>query len=243
MGKALGRASGQAPADRVDRDRQRGQPRIAAVERVDESASLPGSGAVMRSADFGIWSTVARYGYVGALAFSAAAWRLEARDQWIGWSEPARRQNLSRVGANSRFLIVPYVKAPNLASHVLGTGDAAHPRQTGRTATAKIRCWWKHSLKNNGTGAHAIGQAIGSRHGETKGRGRQDPDNQQAVAIKKVLLYTLDRDARQILSGCETRCGPKWSPDDRAPLEQKRLGRRGIWASSSWRSAAEPSDW
>ena len=60
-----------------------------------------------------------RYGWVGGLSFSAATWRLKARDQFIGWSERARRQNLQRVVCNSRFLIVPTVRVANLASHVL----------------------------------------------------------------------------------------------------------------------------
>ncbi len=60
-----------------------------------------------------------RYGAVGALAFSAAQWRLKARDQYIGWTEAARRANLNRVVCNSRFLILPSVHVPNLASHVL----------------------------------------------------------------------------------------------------------------------------
>jgi hypothetical protein len=49
------------------------------------------------------------YGYLGGLSFSAATWRLKARDEWIGWSERARRQNLQRVVCNSRFLIVPEI--------------------------------------------------------------------------------------------------------------------------------------
>lgn len=59
------------------------------------------------------------YGWVGGLSFSAATWRLKARDQFIGWSERARRQNLQRVVCNSRFLILPTVRVANLASHVL----------------------------------------------------------------------------------------------------------------------------
>jgi len=47
------------------------------------------------------------------------SWRLKARDQWIGWSEAARRANLHQVVLNSRFLILPQVKVKNLASHVL----------------------------------------------------------------------------------------------------------------------------
>ena len=60
-----------------------------------------------------------RYGYVWGLAFSSSAWSLEARDKWIGWDERCRRENLSKVVCNSRFLIVPYVRVRNLASHAL----------------------------------------------------------------------------------------------------------------------------
>lgn len=57
--------------------------------------------------------------YLGGLSFSSATWRLKPRDELIGWSEKARHANLSRVVCNSRFLIVPTVRVPNLASHVL----------------------------------------------------------------------------------------------------------------------------
>ena len=43
------------------------------------------------------------YGWLGALSFSAATWRLKSRDEWIGWSEPARLANLQQVVCNSRF--------------------------------------------------------------------------------------------------------------------------------------------
>ncbi len=59
------------------------------------------------------------HGFVGALAFSAAQWRLKKRDKYIGWTEAARRANLNLVVCNSRFLILPGVHVPNLASHVL----------------------------------------------------------------------------------------------------------------------------
>ena len=61
-----------------------------------------------------------RYGWLGGLAFSSASWALHDRDAYIGWDEAARRENLRRVVANSRFLILPGVQVPNLASHVLG---------------------------------------------------------------------------------------------------------------------------
>jgi hypothetical protein len=170
------------------------------------------------------------YGYVGALAFSAAAWRLEARDQWIGWSEPARRQNLSRIIANSRFLIVPHVKAPNLASHVLGM------------ALRRIRSDW---MDRYGEDPVLVETFVEKRRfrgtcyqasnwinaGETKGRGRQDQKNRHAVAIKKVLLYALDLEARQRLRECEAGAAPEVKTGRRAPTDwadeefgQARLG-------------------
>jgi hypothetical protein len=60
------------------------------------------------------------FGYIGALAFSSAAWALKTRDDFIGWTEAARRRNLPQVVCNSRFLILPTVKVKNLASYVLG---------------------------------------------------------------------------------------------------------------------------
>lgn len=60
-----------------------------------------------------------QFGWLGALAFSAAQWRLKPRDKYIGWTEAARRTNLNRIICNSRFLILPTVEVPHLASHIL----------------------------------------------------------------------------------------------------------------------------
>lgn len=59
------------------------------------------------------------YGYLGALAFTSAAWALRDRDKHIGWTQSARRHNLDKVVDNARFLILPTVKVANLASFVL----------------------------------------------------------------------------------------------------------------------------
>ena len=60
-----------------------------------------------------------RHAMLGGLAFSAAAWRVSARDQWIGWDEINRQRRLNQIVNNSRFLILPTVTVKNLASHVL----------------------------------------------------------------------------------------------------------------------------
>ena len=64
-----------------------------------------------------VWSE--RFGWLGGLSFSASAWRVRCRDEFIGWSEEARKHTLQLVVNNSRFLIPPMVKVPGLASHVL----------------------------------------------------------------------------------------------------------------------------
>ena len=69
-----------------------------------------------------IWSST--YGWLGGFAFSGATWRLKTRDKRIGWSEAARQANLHQVVCNSRFLILPTVRVPNLASHVLAMSSA-----------------------------------------------------------------------------------------------------------------------
>lgn len=56
---------------------------------------------------------------LGCLQFSSPAWRMAARDKWIGWSDALRKNNLQRIINNSRFLILPHVNIKNLASHVL----------------------------------------------------------------------------------------------------------------------------
>jgi hypothetical protein len=60
-----------------------------------------------------------KHGYLGALAFSSASWAMKSRDDYIGWTERARRANLNRVVCNDRFLILPTVQVKHLASHVL----------------------------------------------------------------------------------------------------------------------------
>ncbi len=57
---------------------------------------------------------------LGAISFSPAAWRLAGRDAFIGWDDHQREKHLNQVIGNSRFLILPWIKCPNLASMILG---------------------------------------------------------------------------------------------------------------------------
>jgi hypothetical protein len=57
---------------------------------------------------------------IACLAWSSAPRHLGSRDRYIGWSAEARRRNLRFLAYNTRYLILPWVRVPHLASHILG---------------------------------------------------------------------------------------------------------------------------
>ena len=57
---------------------------------------------------------------IACMAWSSAPRHLGSRDRYIGWSAEARRRNIRFIAYNTRFLILPWVKVPHLASHILG---------------------------------------------------------------------------------------------------------------------------
>ena len=56
---------------------------------------------------------------VGCALFGSAAWKCAARDAWIGWDRGTREANLGLLTNNTRFLVLPWVEVPHLASHLL----------------------------------------------------------------------------------------------------------------------------
>jgi Domain of unknown function (DUF4338) len=58
---------------------------------------------------------------LACLLFGAAAWKVKAQDGFIGWSAEQRQERLALIVNNSRFLILPDVRVPHLASRILGT--------------------------------------------------------------------------------------------------------------------------
>lgn len=111
-----------------------------------------------------------RHGIVGAAAFSAAAWRVRARDRFIGWDEQARVANLNAVLANSRFLILPQVNVPHLASHVLRLCARQLPGDWAR-ATARARCCWRPLSSARASAALRIARPTGNTWAAPAGAG------------------------------------------------------------------------
>jgi predicted transposase YbfD/YdcC len=57
--------------------------------------------------------------WLALLSWSAAAKHLKDRDHWVGWTSEQRRRRLALLANNARFLILPEVDCPNLASRAL----------------------------------------------------------------------------------------------------------------------------
>jgi hypothetical protein len=131
-----------------------------------------------------------RLGCIGGMGFSSPAWSLEGRDRLIGLSDEDRALYLNHVVCNSRFLILPWIKVKNLASHVLSKSLS----QLGEDW--KTRYGFEPALvetfvdKENYLGT-CYRAANWIHVGTTKGRGRNDPQHQQAVSVKDVYVYEL----------------------------------------------------
>lgn len=140
----------------------------------------------------------ARYGWVGALAFSAAQWRLRARDRYIGWTEAARRANLPRVVGNSRFLLLPSVQVPNLASHVLGQAVArlAADWTTHYGYAPVLVETFVDPARFAGTSYRAANWVY---VGQTAARATAYPNGKVAAGPKAIYVYPLAADWRAVL--------------------------------------------
>ena len=149
-----------------------------------------------------------RHGAVGGLAVSAAAWRVGARDQWLGWDDATRRAELPGVVCNSRFLILPTVRVKHLGSHVLGqlarriAGDWQQ-----RYGTAP----WLMETYVEATRSGTVYRAANwIEVGMTTGRGRQDRAGKGGLPEKRVFLYPLSPPTLKRLCGRRAPPLPGW---------------------------------
>ena len=138
---------------------------------------------------------------LACVLFGAAAWQCAPRDRWIGWSAAQRAQGLSSIANNSRFLILPWVSVPHLASHILA-----------RVAQQIASDWqrrYHHPLYaletfvEPGRFRGACYRAANWIHvGQTTGRTRQSQrhrDHAVHAPVKDIYLYPLTADGRHRL--------------------------------------------
>ena len=136
---------------------------------------------------------------LGCMQFSSPAWRMAAREQWIGWDEPARKSNLQRVVSQSRFLILPWVRIANLASVVLSR--ALH--RLGRDWAVRYGnepLLVETLVDESRYSGHCYRAANWIRLGQTAGRGRMDREHlREGAAPKAIWVFPRVPDAAQRL--------------------------------------------
>ncbi|MCP4755649.1 MAG: DUF4338 domain-containing protein [Proteobacteria bacterium] len=137
---------------------------------------------------------------LACMSFGAAAWKTRPRDSFIGWSPSARESNLEFIANNSRFLILPWVKVPRLASHLLGIFSRG------------IRGDWVEKYKHpvflletfveKGRFKRTCYKAAGWRClGDTTGSTRNRENNAPKAPVKEVNVYPPHRHFKELLLG------------------------------------------
>jgi hypothetical protein len=136
---------------------------------------------------------------IACLAWSSAPRHLGSRDRFIGWTAPARLANIRLLAYNTRFLILPWVTVPHLASHLLG--------RIARRLSVDWQSMYGHPIyfletfidpqRFRGTCSLAANWTL---MGVTTGRGKDAPTYEPNRSIKQVLGYALVKDFRQRLA-------------------------------------------
>ena len=162
------------------------------VARYHYLGYTPLSGSQMR------YNVFAGERLVALLSFGASAWKLAARDRFIGWQPPQRRKNLQLVVNNARFLILPWIQSKGLASKILSLiarqlPQDWHQRYGYRPVLFET---FVESQRHRGTCYKAANWV---HVGHTAGRGKKCATHQQIVPIKDVWLYPLRKDFAAVL--------------------------------------------
>jgi hypothetical protein len=135
---------------------------------------------------------------LAAWLFGAAAWRCQARDRWIGWTEVQRAAGLAQLTNNTRFLIPAWVRVAGLASWGWS--------RVSRRLVADWQAKYGHRIELVETFVdrsrfRGAGYAASNwvEVGATQGRSRGDRDRRLQVPVKTVYVYPLRRDFRERL--------------------------------------------
>ena len=135
---------------------------------------------------------------VACFAFSSAPRHLGPRDRYIGWSAYQRRVNIHLITYNTRFLILPWIKVPHLASHLLG--------RIARHISSAWEALYYHPIHFLETFVDTeLYKGISYQAanwvylGLTTGRGKEDHTHRPNRSIKAIWAYPLSKDFRRHL--------------------------------------------
>ena len=127
---------------------------------------------------------------VACLLFGAAAWCCASRDRTLGWGPKERQERLSEIANNTRFLILPWVRVPHLASHVLGRVARRIDKDWREKYGHGLR-WLETFVERERFAGTCYRAANWQCVGQTQGRSRQDREHCTRVPVKDVYLYAL----------------------------------------------------
>ena len=136
---------------------------------------------------------------VALISFGASAWKLAARDRFIGWDQLQRHRNLQLVVNNARFLILPWIQSKGLASKILSMLARQLPLDwSARYGFRPVLLeTFVETPRHRGTCYKA---ANWIHVGQTVGRGKKSRVHEQIIPIKNIWLYPLRKDFRSVLS-------------------------------------------
>jgi len=136
---------------------------------------------------------------VACLAWSSAPRHLGSRDRYIGWSAEARRRNIRFIAYNTRFLILPWVQIPHLASHILGRVALTLPRDWEQMYGHPV--YFAETFIDPGRFRGTCYRAANWKLlGLTTGRGKDSTSKRPNRSLKEVLGYPLTPDFRCLLA-------------------------------------------
>ncbi|MCU0344907.1 MAG: DUF4338 domain-containing protein [Ignavibacterium sp.] len=135
---------------------------------------------------------------LGCMQFSASAWALKKRDEWIDWEIEDKKQRLNLIVNNSRFLIFPWINIKNLASKALSIAI----KQIQKDWINEY-CYPPVLLETFVDTSCYEGTCYKASNwiylGDTIGTGRTA--NKTKVPKKKIFIYPLQKDFREYLKG------------------------------------------
>jgi hypothetical protein len=136
---------------------------------------------------------------IACVAWSSSARHLGPRDRFIGWGAEERRRNIRFIAYQSRYLILPWVRVPHLASHILGRMAAMVPRDWERAYDHTI-----YYLETFTDPARWRGTCYRAANwialGLTTGRGKAANGHRPNRSLKQVWGYPLSKDFRRRLT-------------------------------------------
>ena len=149
---------------------------------------------------------------LGCLLWSSPAWKIAARDSWIGWTNEQRSRNLQLVVNNSRFLILPWLRVRYLASTILSLCARQLPADWKRLyGYCPLLLETLVDAQFRGTSYRAANWIY---LGETRGRGRMDQHHEaHGRAVKCIYIYPLCHDVQRRLTQDSA---PRWIPREDA---------------------------